>query len=152
MLAGQDGALAVVAALLRKMRNGKGARIDVALTQSMTRFMAPRLSPHLGSGEAFTRSGGRDSVIAIYQMFETATDPINLGLGNDGIWKRFWQAVGEPEFGERPDMPATPKDARTASIWSKRLRRYWRSARGTNGSISSPARGYLPVRSTGSMK
>ena len=109
MLAGQDGALAVVAALLRKTRNGTGARIDVTLTESMTRFMAPRLSPHLGSGESFTRSGGRDSVIAIYQMFDTATDPINLGLGNDGIWKRFWEAVGQPEFAERPEYASNAK-------------------------------------------
>ena len=33
------------------------------------------------------RSGGKDSVIAIYQSFDTADDPITLGLGNDNVWK-----------------------------------------------------------------
>ena len=39
-------------------------------------------------------------MIAIYQAFETADFPITLGLGNDSIWRRFWQAAGMPEVAE----------------------------------------------------
>jgi crotonobetainyl-CoA:carnitine CoA-transferase CaiB-like acyl-CoA transferase len=53
----------------------------------------------MGSGELPRRSGARDSVIAVYQTFDTEDAPITLGLGNDGIWRRFWAAVGEPEYG-----------------------------------------------------
>ena len=102
LLAGEDAALAAVAAIVRKQRTGQGAAIDIALVESMTRFMAPRLVPYLGSGDVMRRSGGTDSVIAIYQVFETADDPITLGLGNDGIWRRFWAAVGAPERAEEP--------------------------------------------------
>lgn len=96
MLAGHDSAMAVLAALLRRQRDGRGCAIDVSMVESMTRFMSPRLLPYLGSGEITRRSGGRDSVIAIYQVFETADGPMTLGLGNDAIWKRFWTAVGDP--------------------------------------------------------
>jgi crotonobetainyl-CoA:carnitine CoA-transferase CaiB-like acyl-CoA transferase len=102
LLAGEDAAMAAVAALVRRGRTGEGAVIDVSLSESMTRFMSPRLLPHLGSGETWRRSGGRDSVIAIYQAFETADKPITLGLGNDAIWRRFWAAVGAPELAENP--------------------------------------------------
>ena len=102
LLAGEDAALAAVAALVRKLRTGKGAAIDVALVESMSRFMAPRLLPHLGSGETMRRSGGRDSVIAIYQAFDTADQPLTLGIGNDGIWRRFWAALGSPEMADNP--------------------------------------------------
>ncbi|MCT2401214.1 CoA transferase [Novosphingobium sp. HK4-1] len=102
LLAGEDAALAAIAALFRRTRTGQGAAVDVSLVSSMTRFMAPRLMPHLGSGDAWTRSGGRDSVIAVYQAFDTADDPITLGLGNDAIWKRFWHALGDPETGSDP--------------------------------------------------
>ncbi|CAM3693194.1 CoA transferase [Polaromonas hydrogenivorans] len=98
MLAGHDAAMAVTAALFRRQREGVGCDIDVSMVESMSRFMAPRLMPYLGSGELSRRSGGRDSVIAIYQVFETADDPMTLGLGNDAIWKRFWEAVGRPEM------------------------------------------------------
>ena len=99
LLAGQDAALAIAAALVRRGVTGEGCEVDVALVDSMTRFMAPRLVPYLGSGVLSRRSGGRDSVIAIYQMFETADEPLTLGLGNDRIWTRFWHCVGDEEYG-----------------------------------------------------
>lgn len=102
LLAGSDAAMAVLAALLRRQRTGEGCTIDISMVESMSRFMSPRLMPYLGSGELSRRSGGRDSVIAIYQVFDTADEPMTLGLGNDAIWKRFWQAVGHPEVGADP--------------------------------------------------
>jgi len=102
MLAGHDAAMAVLAALLRRQRDGAGCAIDISMVESMSRFMAPRLMPHLGSGEPYRRSGGRDSVIAIYQVFDTADEPMTLGLGNDAIWTRFWEAVGQPEVARDP--------------------------------------------------
>lgn len=100
MLAGQDAAMATIAALFDRQRSGKGRLIDISLAESMTRFLSCRISAYLGSGEVPVRSGGTDSVIAIYQAFDTADLPITLGLGTDGIWKRFWQAVGDPEFAD----------------------------------------------------
>jgi crotonobetainyl-CoA:carnitine CoA-transferase CaiB-like acyl-CoA transferase len=99
LLAGQDVALAVLAALYERDRTGVGKRIDVSMVASMIRFMSPRIVPFLGSGEPVTRSGGRDSVIAIYQVFDTADDALTLGLGNDAIWQRFWHAVGQSDYG-----------------------------------------------------
>jgi len=102
LLAGGDAAMAVLAALLRRQRDSAGCEIDVSMVESMSRFMAPRLMPYLGSGELSRRSGGRDSVIAIYQVFDTADEPMTLGLGNDAIWKRFWEALGRPEVARAP--------------------------------------------------
>jgi crotonobetainyl-CoA:carnitine CoA-transferase CaiB-like acyl-CoA transferase len=104
MLAGHDAAMGVLAALLRRGRDGHGCDIDISMVESMSRFMVPRLMPYLASGEVSSRSGGRDSVIAIYQVFDTADSPMTLGLGNDGIWKRFWTAVGQPQMGEDPEF------------------------------------------------
>lgn len=98
MLAGQDAAMATIAALYDRKASGVGRRIDVSLVESMTRFLSCRISAYLGSGELPKRSGGTDSVIAIYQQFQTADTPLTLGLGTDGIWKRFWQAVGDPAY------------------------------------------------------
>lgn len=104
MLAGQDAAMATIAALLARHRTGKGAKIDISLAESMTRFLSCRISSYLGSGEIPTRSGGTDSVIAIYQSFETKDQPLNLGLGSDAIWDRFWQAIGNPAYAARPEF------------------------------------------------
>jgi crotonobetainyl-CoA:carnitine CoA-transferase CaiB-like acyl-CoA transferase len=102
MLAGSDAAYAAASALFARAQTGRGRVIDIALVDSMTRFLACRIVPYLGSGETPRRSGGKDSVIAIYQAFETADRPITLALGNDNIWRRFWQCVGRPEVADNP--------------------------------------------------
>ncbi len=114
LIAGMDAAYAAVAALFDRTRSGRGHKVDISMIDSMTRFMAPRIVPYLGSGEIPARSGARDSVIAVYQVFETQDDPITLGLGNDAIWRRFWAAVGRPDFGT---------DARHASNAQRRTAR-----------------------------
>ncbi len=101
LLAGADAAFAAVAALFERSRSGRGHVIDVSLVESMIRFLSCRIVPYLGSGDAPRRSGGTDSVIAIYQTFQTADLPLTLGLGNDAIWERFWRAVGQPETAQQ---------------------------------------------------
>ncbi|MGQ2995867.1 CaiB/BaiF CoA transferase family protein [Variovorax sp.] len=100
LLAGQDAALATLAALHRRGRDGAGCAIDISMVESMTRFMSPRILSYLGGGDLPRRSGGRDSVIAIYQVFDTADKPITLALGNDAVWGRFWKAVGQPQVAQ----------------------------------------------------
>lgn len=117
MLAGQDAAMAVIAALYDRRRTGRGRCIDISLVESMTRFLTCRVSAYLGSGDVPVRSGGTDSVIAIYQAFETADAPLTLGLGTDGIWRRFWEAVGEPDYADRPGFSSNAdRRARRAEI------------------------------------
>lgn len=97
LLSGTDAALAILAALIDRNRTGQGHCIDVSMIESMTRFMTPRIVPFLGSGEVPRRSGGRDSVIAVYQVFQASDAPLTICLGNDGIWRRFWATLGQPE-------------------------------------------------------
>jgi crotonobetainyl-CoA:carnitine CoA-transferase CaiB-like acyl-CoA transferase len=133
MLAGQDAAFATVAALFDRARSGKGRVIDISLVESMTRFLTSRIVPYLGTGQPVTRSGGKDSVIAIYQTFDTADDPMTLALGNDAIWARFWSAVGEPEVALRPEYMTNEKRGarrseivdRIQEILSKERRDHW---------------------------
>ncbi len=102
MLSGMDAAMAVMAALFERRASGQGHQIDIAMVESMTRFLSPRIMTYLGSGEVPRRTGGKDSVIAVYQSFDTADEPLTLGLGNDRIWQRFWQAVGDPDYAADP--------------------------------------------------
>ncbi|MDB5904839.1 MAG: acyl-CoA transferase [Betaproteobacteria bacterium] len=133
LIAGMDASYATVAALFERSRSGRGHAIDISMIDSMTRFMSPRIVPYLGSGEVPKRTGARDSVIAVYQVFETSDDPITLGLGNDAIWKRFWEAVGRPELGgdaryaTNADRRAAREDivAEIQSVLATRSRDEW---------------------------
>jgi crotonobetainyl-CoA:carnitine CoA-transferase CaiB-like acyl-CoA transferase len=102
LLAGMDAAFAIVAALFDRQRTGNGHQLDISLVESMTRFLTPRIMTYLGSGEEPRRSGGRDSVIAVYQVFETIDQPITIALGNDHIFQRFCRAIGRADLASEP--------------------------------------------------
>ena len=85
----------------------------VSMVDSMTRFLIPRATVYLGSGEVPRRTGAKDSVIAVYQAFHTSDEMLTLALPNDAIWQRFWDAVGDPDFGKDPRF-ATNADRHAA--------------------------------------
>jgi crotonobetainyl-CoA:carnitine CoA-transferase CaiB-like acyl-CoA transferase len=133
LIAGMDSAMIVLAALFDRSRTRRGHALDVAMVDSMTRFMSPRIVPYLGSGVVPRRSGAKDSVIAVYQVFHAADAPMNLALGNDSIWKRFWSAVGEPAVGDDPKYATSAKRhaaraeivERIAGVLKTRPRDHW---------------------------
>ncbi|MPZ47266.1 MAG: CoA transferase [Betaproteobacteria bacterium] len=136
LIAGMDAALISVAALFDRARTGRGHALDVSMVDSMTRFMSPRIVPYLGSGIVPRRTGAKDSVIAVYQVFNAADAPMNLALGNDAIWQRFWTAVGEPVVAEDPryatgaQRQAARADivARIAAVLGTKPRDHWLAA------------------------
>ena len=117
MLAGSDAAYATVAALFARQRDSQGRVVDIALVDFMTRFLACRIMPYLGTGEVPRRSGGTDSVIAIYQAFDTADKPITLALGNDNIWQRFCRLSGFRKSQNNRDTRRMRTAARTVRNW-----------------------------------
>ena len=136
LIAGMDSAYAILAALFdrdRKGGSGKGHKLDISMIDSMTRFMSPRIVPYLGGGPLPQRTGARDSVISVYQVFETSDRPITLGLGNDGIFKRFWQAVGGPAVGDAPGYATNAQRVavraeiveKIQTVLKKQTREYW---------------------------
>ncbi|MER6560516.1 CoA transferase [Streptomyces sp. NPDC001027] len=104
VVTGMCAALAVNAALVRQFRTGEGEVIDVSLLDSDLALMAPRIaSYHAGEADP-APSGGTDSVLAVYQPFETADRTMVVAIGNDAMWQRFVAAVGLPEFAEDPAL------------------------------------------------
>lgn len=146
MLSGMDAAMAVIAALFERQRSGKGHSIDISMVESMTRFLTPRIMTYLGSGEVPRRTGAKDSVIAVYQSFDTADLPLTLGLGNDRIWQRFWDTVGDPDYARDPRFSSNARRhalrpeivGRIQDVLLTRTRNEWLSLFEANAIPSGP--------------
>jgi crotonobetainyl-CoA:carnitine CoA-transferase CaiB-like acyl-CoA transferase len=100
LLSGSDAALGCLAALMDRARTGKGHFVEVSLVESMARFLTPRIVSYLGSGDVPRRSGAKDSVIAIYQVFATADEPLTLSVPNDSIWRRLCAVLQRPDLAQ----------------------------------------------------
>ncbi len=103
-VAGMVAAFAVASALVRQQRTGEGEVVDVSLLESDLALMAPRIASYLAGEPEPRPSGGTDSVLAVYQPFETADRPIVVAVGNDMMWIRFCEALGLEDFAEDPDL------------------------------------------------
>jgi crotonobetainyl-CoA:carnitine CoA-transferase CaiB-like acyl-CoA transferase len=100
LLSGSDAALGCLAALADRTRTGRGHFVEVSLVESMTRFLTPRIVSYLGGGDVPRRSGAKDSVIAIYQVFATADEPLTLSVPNDAIWRRLCTVLQRPDLAQ----------------------------------------------------
>ena len=102
-------AFAVTAALRKKERTGEGTCIDASLLDADLALMAPRIAAYMAGEPEPRPSGATDSVLAIYQSFETADEPLTLAIGNEPIWQRFCASVGLDELGRDPRYDSNAK-------------------------------------------
>ena len=88
----------ILAALFRRERTGKGARIDMALFDTQLAVMANQASNALVSGRDPPRQGNTHPNIVPYQPFSAADQPIIIAVGNDRQFARLADICGHPEW------------------------------------------------------
>lgn len=101
---GVVAAFAVASALVRQQRTGEGELVDVSLLGADLALMAPRIASYLAGEPEPRPSGGTDSVLAVYQPFETADRPMVVAVGNDKMWVRFCEALGLEDLADDPGL------------------------------------------------
>lgn len=104
IVTGLVAAFAIAAALRRQERTGRGELVDVSLLDADLALMAPRIASYLAGEPEPRPSGGTDSVLAVYQPFETADRPIVVAIGNDTIWQRFCRATKLDDLAADPPL------------------------------------------------
>jgi crotonobetainyl-CoA:carnitine CoA-transferase CaiB-like acyl-CoA transferase len=115
--AGTVAAFAIAAALVRQRTTGNGEVIDVSLLEADLAFMAPRITSYLAGDDEPRPCGGRDSVVAVYQVFQTTDRPIVVAVGNDRHWQRACGALGLGRLLEQPDLATNAgRRARRAEV------------------------------------
>jgi succinate--hydroxymethylglutarate CoA-transferase len=91
----------IMAALLGRIRSGRGQHIDVSLSDCQTASLANIASSALISGEKDTgRWGTAHPSIVPYRGFKTADGDILLGGGNDRLFGVLCQRLGKPEWAQ----------------------------------------------------
>ena len=111
VVAGTVAAFAIAAALRRQALTEEGDVIDVGLLDADLSLMAPRIGSFLAGEPEPKPSGAMDSVLAVYQPFETADRPIVVAVGNDAMWRRMCEVIGRPDLAADPGL-ATNADRR----------------------------------------
>jgi crotonobetainyl-CoA:carnitine CoA-transferase CaiB-like acyl-CoA transferase len=96
--AGQNAAMAVLAALFHRERSGEGQRLDVSLFDSQLQLLANSASGVLFTGEDAPRLGNQHPNIVPYQVFAASDAHFVLAVASENLWQRLCTALDKPEW------------------------------------------------------
>jgi crotonobetainyl-CoA:carnitine CoA-transferase CaiB-like acyl-CoA transferase len=96
---------AVVSALLRKFRTGKGAIIDVAMQDSVVPMLTSSFSAYYhGNRTPPARTGNRHAALALapYNVYPAADGHVALICNREAHWRALARAIGREELIDDP--------------------------------------------------
>lgn len=108
MVAALYGVIAIQAALRVRERSGVGQHLDVAMLDCQVAMLEGALGQYSATGTVPGRIGSRHPSITPFQQFPAADDYFVVGVGNEGLWQRFCDAIGmghlkdDPRFADNP--------------------------------------------------
>ena len=116
------GVIAVLAALERRKRTGRGCDIDLSQYEAGLQFVAPALLERAGNGSAPTREGNRDRIAVphgVYPALPTGDQPdawVALSVWTDAEWAALRAAMDDPDWATAPAL-ATADGRRSREAW-----------------------------------
>ena len=108
LTAGMWATIGILAALHEKGRTGLGQWVDISLLDGSVSWLTYVSSGYFASGNIPQRYGSAHPTIVPYQAFETADGFAMVAVGNDGLWRRFAQAVGRADLATDPLFAGNP--------------------------------------------
>jgi hypothetical protein len=109
---GMWAAMAIMAALIRRQRTGRGEHIETTLLDAGLSMMAKEVAILQGTGDSPRRLGSASSFGAPYEAFQTADGWIMVAAANTSLFRRLCITMSLPEVAAAQRF-ATPAD-RTA--------------------------------------
>jgi crotonobetainyl-CoA:carnitine CoA-transferase CaiB-like acyl-CoA transferase len=98
MVSGLYAAQAILAALIKRDRSGRGERLDVSMLDAMASLLTFNAGIYFATGKSPARRGSAHATISPYEPYEAADGWINVGVANDKFWKLFCSAIGKSEL------------------------------------------------------
>lgn len=108
VLAGQNAAVAILAALHERGRSGRGQRIEIALFDGAAAGLVNVAQAALVTGQEPRRWGNAHATIVPYQTFRAADRPFVIAVGNDAQWRKLCAAVRLDALAEDPRFATNP--------------------------------------------
>ena len=97
---GLYAALGILTALLEREVSGQGQWVHASLLHSLIAMMDFQAARYLTDGAIPEQAGNNHPTSSPMGLFPASDGMFNIGASGEGIWKRFCNAVGKPEWME----------------------------------------------------
>jgi CoA:oxalate CoA-transferase len=88
----------ITSALYHRARTGAGMKVDVSMLDGQIAILENAVSRYVTTGQAPAPLGNRHPAIAPFEPYETADRPLIIAAGNDALFARLCQTLGQPEL------------------------------------------------------
>jgi crotonobetainyl-CoA:carnitine CoA-transferase CaiB-like acyl-CoA transferase len=102
LLAGYFAAMGIMAALLEREVSGRGQRVETSLLAALAGSLSFQAARYINTGEVPPPVGNHHPLTAPMGVYRARDGYFNLAVGNDDMWRRCGQAVGQPGLGDDP--------------------------------------------------
>ncbi|MNT17056.1 Formyl-coenzyme A transferase [compost metagenome] len=99
---GMHAATGILAAVVRRLRTGKGCQVEASLFDTSVGFMGYVMQSYWERGSEPRRWGSAHESLCPYQVFDASDRPLLLGVANDTLWRTFCNEVGKPGLADDP--------------------------------------------------
>ncbi|MGB3712503.1 MAG: CaiB/BaiF CoA-transferase family protein [Erythrobacter sp.] len=86
---GLFGVIGILAALEQRHRTGRGQKVIASLFETTIYLVGQHMAQYAVTGTPAAPMPARVSAWAIYDVFETKTDPVFIGVVTDPLWEKF---------------------------------------------------------------
>jgi len=100
--------IGILVALYRRTGSGEGSVVDVSLLETAAAWMAPFAMQYLASGTVPGKQGTGQAGIVPYRSFRTADGDLVVAAGNDRLYRRLCDVVGNPGWADDPRFATNP--------------------------------------------
>jgi crotonobetainyl-CoA:carnitine CoA-transferase CaiB-like acyl-CoA transferase len=104
VITGKDAAIAILAALVQRLRTGRGQRLIISLADSARAALVNVAQNALVSGEEAKRWGNAHPNLVPYQLFAAADRRIVIAVGSDAQWVACARALGLNDLADDPAL------------------------------------------------
>ena len=95
---GQNAAMAIMAALIHRMKTGEGQAIEISLFDSQLQLLANSASAVLFSGNDAKRLGNQHPSIVPYQVFSASDGYFVLAVASEKLWRECCIVLARTEW------------------------------------------------------
>ncbi len=99
---GMFASYAIASALYRREQTGKGQIIDTSMLGGQIALLSYQAAIYFATGGTPPSTWNAHPIVAPYETFPTSDGFVNIAVGNDGLWKRFTDAMGMAEAAADP--------------------------------------------------
>ncbi|SFC10190.1 formyl-CoA transferase/CoA:oxalate CoA-transferase [Bosea sp. CRIB-10] len=105
---GMWAALGIFAGIIERGRTGQGLSVEASLLDTGVNWMTVFVASYLATGKLPRKLGSAMAMTAPYELFHSADGHVFIAAGNDGLFRRVCEGLGQAALADDPRFLTNP--------------------------------------------